>query len=598
MAVRNRFLIDAHSRFAILVLLFGMLAAVDTSRLRSPPMAHPDSFPRPVLSIDLPWELDFQEGDGVEAAPSVAGHAGWTMDSGVSRRIRARFLLSEEGGAAVRAQEVQSVTIDSGTLPEEFDLRKQFGSQCPSLLRIRDQGECNSCYAIAALDAFTDRRCLHQKGLLKPHQDSLLEKDRNETELRKPHRVKLVGPHSHSRSVGNPNSHSTGLEDFSVLELLSCCGDCGKSCTGGRPYPTWNYLARVGAVGRTCFHSQLYRNLSFAASREDSAGPPELPGLPLTYEDQFPPCFRQGEGEKGMHREDARRSGSGAKRLPCRYYTFPLNVSEAQCPATTLVWHNNVEDCLREGRMVGNYSAPHHKLPAGVVEVPLGDLKRYRVARAHNIVGERDIMTELWLYGPVEASMELYTDFFRFHVDSKAPGSAVGTKEKLVSPDSGPRRVRLPEPHRSRLTGTTTSRSSIYIPEGKNWSTFIGGHTVRLLGWGVDYSQEAVDALRDASARQTQRAGLRRTRAPGAPAAAPRRSKFSLNYSDGFYRRNMSNSMEAVGENAVGPLVGVKYWIAANSWNSDWGDEGFFKILRGVNECGIETAAVAGKPIL
>jgi cathepsin B len=38
------------------------------------------------------------------------------------------------------------------------------------------------------------------------------------------------------------------------------------------------------------------------------------------------------------------------------------------------------------------------------------------------------------------------------------------------------------------------------------------------------------------------------------------------------------------------------YWIVANSWNSDWGDNGFFKIARGNDECGIEDEIVAGLP--
>ncbi|KAM3178596.1 hypothetical protein ACTXT7_002223 [Hymenolepis weldensis] len=41
---------------------------------------------------------------------------------------------------------------------------------------------------------------------------------------------------------------------------------------------------------------------------------------------------------------------------------------------------------------------------------------------------------------------------------------------------------------------------------------------------------------------------------------------------------------------------GTKYWLCANSWNSDWGDEGFFKILRGHNHCGIESDINAGIP--
>ena len=34
---------------------------------------------------------------------------------------------------------------------------------------------------------------------------------------------------------------------------------------------------------------------------------------------------------------------------------------------------------------------------------------------------------------------------------------------------------------------------------------------------------------------------------------------------------------------------GVKYWIGMNTWGKDWGDGGFFKILRGENELNIET---------
>ena len=44
--------------------------------------------------------------------------------------------------------------------------------------------------------------------------------------------------------------------------------------------------------------------------------------------------------------------------------------------------------------------------------------------------------------------------------------------------------------------------------------------------------------------------------------------------------------------------AGVKYWIIANSWNSSWGENGYFRILKGVNECGIEGSASTGMPKL
>lgn len=34
---------------------------------------------------------------------------------------------------------------------------------------------------------------------------------------------------------------------------------------------------------------------------------------------------------------------------------------------------------------------------------------------------------------------------------------------------------------------------------------------------------------------------------------------------------------------------GIKYWICRNSWSIDWGDNGFFRILKGINFCGIES---------
>ena len=41
---------------------------------------------------------------------------------------------------------------------------------------------------------------------------------------------------------------------------------------------------------------------------------------------------------------------------------------------------------------------------------------------------------------------------------------------------------------------------------------------------------------------------------------------------------------------------GVKYWHAANSFNTFWGENGFFKIRRGTNEANIETHMMAADP--
>lgn len=70
-----------------------------------------------------------------------------------------------------------------------------------------------------------------------------------------------------------------------------------------------------------------------------------------------------------------------------------------------------------------------------------------------------------------------------------------------------------------------------------------------------------------------------------------------LTYKKGVYQHTEGSALggHAIRILGYGVENGVKYWLCANSWNEDWGDQGFFKILRGHNHCDIEESGVGGK---
>jgi cathepsin B len=70
-----------------------------------------------------------------------------------------------------------------------------------------------------------------------------------------------------------------------------------------------------------------------------------------------------------------------------------------------------------------------------------------------------------------------------------------------------------------------------------------------------------------------------------------------VNYKSGVYRHVTGQELGGHAIKILGWGVdssNTPYWIVANSWNADWGNQGYFNILRGSDECGIEDEIVAG----
>mgnify|MGYP003958152029 CR=1 FL=1 len=101
----------------------------------------------------------------------------------------------------------------SASLPSSFDWREN--STCKSLHHISKSGQCAAGWAVGAVEAFSDRVCIHSKGAI--------------------------------------------TAQFSAQQLLDCdhlCHmmiECDEGCKGGVPITAWNYLAETGTPVEQCY---------------------------------------------------------------------------------------------------------------------------------------------------------------------------------------------------------------------------------------------------------------------------------------------------------------------------------------------------------
>jgi len=80
--------------------------------------------------------------------------------------------------------------------------------------------------------------------------------------------------------------------------------------------------------------------------------------------------------------------------------------------------------------------------------------------------------------------------------------------------------------------------------------------------------------------------------------------KSFMSYKSGVYQKHpyefLPEGGHAVKIVGWGTEANTDYWLVANSWNTNWGLDGFFKIKRGTNACGIEKMGppYAGMPAM
>jgi len=70
-------------------------------------------------------------------------------------------------------------------------------------------------------------------------------------------------------------------------------------------------------------------------------------------------------------------------------------------------------------------------------------------------------------------------------------------------------------------------------------------------------------------------------------------------YKSGVYRYTNGTELGSEAVRIVGwgvDSTNTPYWTATIAWGPNWGNNGFFWILRGHDECNIETYVYAGTP--
>jgi len=158
---------------------------------------------------------------------------------------------------------------------------------------------------------------------------------------------------------------------------------------------------------------------------------------------------------------------------------------------------------------------------------------KHHATSAYTIQGVQQMQTEIMTYGPITVGFDVYQnwEFYRSGVYSSTDASA-----------------------------------------------FMGGHAVKIIGWGECTDCDAKYICHSVSAAVPDSWCL-----TNCLLAHPYNCPASICKCDDPYPPTSAEADVNSSTDAATP-----YWLVANSWNEDWGENGFFRMARGSNVCGFE----------
>ncbi|KAJ8932425.1 hypothetical protein NQ314_014682 [Rhamnusium bicolor] len=176
---------------------------------------------------------------------------------------------------------VKQHNVEGLFIPTEFDSRQEWPN-CPTIQEIRDQGSCGSCWAFGAVEAMSDRICIH--------------------------------------------SNTTVNARLSSDDLVSCCWTCGMGCNGGYPGGAWKYWVSKGIVSGGSYGSnQGCRPYEIPPCEHHVDGPrPSCNG----EDNKTPKCIKKCEDGYTIAYAQDKHYGKNS-------YSISLNVNQIQTEIMT-----------------------------------------------------------------------------------------------------------------------------------------------------------------------------------------------------------------------------------------------------------------------